>query len=71
MVGLLISAFSLGPNALRALKGLGLLDSLVARQSERGALSSFQFRSGLADREFTYDVSESLSNLNALTAHQT
>ncbi|KAE9402941.1 FAD/NAD-P-binding domain-containing protein [Gymnopus androsaceus JB14] len=49
------AGIGLGPNALRALKSLGLLDSLIARQSERGALSSFQFRSGLAGREFTYD----------------
>ncbi|EIW86939.1 FAD/NAD(P)-binding domain-containing protein [Coniophora puteana RWD-64-598 SS2] len=47
-----------GPNALRALKGLGLYDAMLARIGEEPNMEPFQFVSEREGHEMIYDVTE-------------
>lgn len=56
----------LGPNAIRALKELGILDSVLAKaEQDEPDIRPFSYISGLGEHEHIYDVSTSYCRLRA------
>ena len=51
-----LSLCGLGPNGLRALRGLGILDSLLASLDDQPDQRGCVFVSGLPGHELIYDV---------------
>lgn len=57
----------LGPNAIRALKELGILDSVLAKaEQDEPDVRPFSYISGLGEHEHIYDVSVSYCALTLL-----